>query len=57
MDKLIVFVIMALSLNAALIVQAYATTTMPNASGPAPSDGDDNRNGVVDTYTAFITAI
>jgi hypothetical protein len=34
-----------------------ATTTVPNVTGPEPSDGNDNGNGVVDTYTAFITTI
>jgi hypothetical protein len=49
MDKLIVCVIMALSLNAAITVQAYAQN--------ATIDGNDNGNDVVNTYTAFITAI
>ena len=57
MDKLIVFVIVALSLNAALVVQAYATTTVLNVTGPAPTDGNDNGSDVVSTYTAFVTAI
>jgi hypothetical protein len=57
MDKLIMFVIVALSLNAALMVQAYATTTVLNTSGPAPSDVNDNGSDVVSTYTAFVTAI
>jgi hypothetical protein len=46
MDKLIVCVIMALSLNAAMTVQAYAQN--------ATIDGNVN---VVSAYTAFITAI
>jgi hypothetical protein len=49
MDKLIVFVIMALSLNAAVTVQAYAQNVT--------SDGNDNGNDVVSSYTAFVTAI
>ena len=49
MDKLIVCVIMALSLNAAITVQAYAQNTT--------IDGNDNGNDVVSSYTAFITAI
>lgn len=49
MDKLIVCVIMALSLNAVITVQAYAQNTT--------LDGNDNGNDVVSTYTAFITAI
>ena len=43
------FVIMALSLNAIITVQAYAQNETLG--------GNDNGNDVVSTYTAFITAI
>ena len=43
------FVIIALSLNGVMTVQAYAQNTT--------SDRNDNGNDVVSTYTAFITAI
>lgn len=52
MDKLIIFVIMALSLNAAMMIQAYAQNA-PNATGPEPSDGND----VVEALTALIVAV
>jgi hypothetical protein len=49
MDKLIVCVIIALSLNAAITVQAYAQN--------ATIDRNDDGSDIVSTYTAFITAI
>lgn len=61
MDKLIIFVILALSFNAAFIVQGYAQNVTTNTTVPTGQEveevKEDTTEAVVNSYTALITAI
>jgi hypothetical protein len=53
MDRLVVFVIMALSFNAVFMIQAYAQ----NITAPETENENENEVVVIEAYTGFFVAI